>query len=173
MTNDKWKIDLKDKAEIPETLTLVLHRLAPLFEHLAIPDESGARVRCQLEVLRQLKAIRRTSFLTQSAKHAARSIEDELVENFFAARLTCNDNFDVHRDHVDAIFGTSKRAKITSDAKGLVGFRIHIEPRRSMKSRRDIRTNLRVLLSVDSLPCHSVLVRKGAHVELQRNAQSF
>ena len=59
MTNDKWKIDLKDKAEIPETLTLVLHRLAPLFEHLAIPDESGARVRCQLEVLSQLKAIRR------------------------------------------------------------------------------------------------------------------
>src|SRR3954464_9901220 len=87
----------------------IFYRLASLLEHFAVPDKSRARVRRQLKVLRQLKTVSRTCFLTESAEHAARSIEDKLVQNFFAARFAGNHSFDVHRNYVDTIFRTSKR----------------------------------------------------------------
>src|SRR5712691_2277623 len=108
------------------SLRLVLYGLASLLEHLAVPDESRARISCQLKVLRQLQAVSRASFLAQRAEHATRSVEDKLVENFLAARLAGDDDFDVHWNHVDAIFGTGQRAQVTSNAKRIVRFRIHV-----------------------------------------------
>src|SRR2546425_4460292 len=110
MSNDKWKIDQKTKTQ-NRTSRFVLNCLAPLFEHLAIPDETRARVRRQLEVLRQLQAIRRTCFLTQGAEHAPRRIEDEFVEHLLAPRLAGDYDFDIHRNYVDAVFWTCERAE--------------------------------------------------------------
>src|SRR6266540_3529785 len=125
MSNDKWKIDRTTKTQ-NRTSRLVLNRLSSLFEHLAIPNETRARVRRQLEVLRQLQAISWTCFLTQRAEHAARRIENEFVEHLFAPRLAGDDDFDIHRNHVDAIFGTCERAEITRDAKRLMRLGIHV-----------------------------------------------
>src|SRR6266699_3301773 len=104
MSNDKWKIIF---------LPFVLNRFPALLEHLAVPDESRARISRQLKVLRQLQAVSRASFLAERAEHATRSVKDKLVENFLAARLAGDDDFDVHRNHVDAIFGTGQRAQVT------------------------------------------------------------
>src|ERR1044072_1467130 len=68
-------------------LSFELPRLAPLLKHLAVPDEAGARVGGELELLRQLKAGRGASLLTERAEHAARGVEDELVEHLLLARL--------------------------------------------------------------------------------------
>src|SRR6267143_3807467 len=90
------------------SLRFVFHSLASLLKHLAVPDEARARISCQLKVLGQLQAVSRASFLAQRAEHATRSVEDKLVENFLAARLAGDDDFDVHRNHVDAIFETNQ-----------------------------------------------------------------
>ena len=88
----------------------VLNCLAALFEHFAVPDEASARVSCQFEILRQFQARRRTRFLTKSTEHAARRVEDKLVEHFLASWLAGNDDLDVHRKHVDAVFRAGDRA---------------------------------------------------------------
>src|SRR5690348_5922600 len=79
----------------------IFDSLAPLLKHLSIPDEACARVGRQLELLRQLKARGRASFLTQSAEHAARGVEDKFVQHFFAARLARDRNLDVHREDIN------------------------------------------------------------------------
>src|SRR5205814_10715819 len=58
-----------------------LARLAPLLKHLAVPDEAGARVRGEFELLRQFEARRRARLLAERAEHAARGVEDELVRS--------------------------------------------------------------------------------------------
>src|SRR5438552_13368526 len=137
MSNDKWKMDRKTSTQ-NRTSRFVFHCLAALLEHLAVPHESGARVRCQLEILRQLQAISRTCFLTQRAEHAARRIEDKFVKNLLAPRLAGDDDFDIHRNYVDAVFGTCERAEIACDAERVVRFGIHIQTRGAVKSRRHV-----------------------------------
>src|SRR6266446_965623 len=100
----------------PNRLRLVLNRFSSLLQHLAVPDKAGARIGGQLKVLSQFETISWAGLLTESAEHAARRIEDELVENFLAARLPGHDDFHVHGYDVDAIFGTGQRAQITGDA---------------------------------------------------------
>src|SRR6267143_1853995 len=104
----------------------VLNRFSALLKHLAVPDKAGARIGGQLKVLGQLETISWAGLLTKSAEHAARCIEDELVENFFAARFAGHHDFDVHGNNVDAIFRTGQRAKITGNAQRVVCFRIHV-----------------------------------------------
>src|ERR1700752_4946452 len=79
-------------------LRSVLNCFPSLFEHLAVPDKAGARIRGQLEVLRQLEAVRGTGFLTERTEHAARSIKNKFIQNFFAARLAGDHHLNVHRD---------------------------------------------------------------------------
>src|SRR5437764_7505395 len=67
-------------------LRLKLARLAPLLKHLAVPDEACARVCRKLELLREFEAGRRASLLAERAEHAARGVEDELVEDFLLDR---------------------------------------------------------------------------------------
>ena len=161
--------DLKTRHQ----LRFVLHRLASLLEHLAVPDKAGARIGGQLKVLGQLETISWAGLLTESAEHAARRIEDELVENFFAPRLAGHDDLDIHGNDVDAIFGTGQRAKITGDAKRVVRFRIHVQPRRAVKTRRHVRANRRILLSVNSLPRNRILGGQRTQIEFQGQAESF
>jgi len=111
---------------IGNVLARVLNRFPTLLEHLAIPDEARARVGGQFEVLCQLQTRRRTRFLAQSAEHAPRSVEDKFVEHFLAARLSGDDDLDVHRNHVDAIFGTRDRAEVAGDAERVMRVRIHV-----------------------------------------------
>src|SRR5881397_2108361 len=113
----------------------VFHCLASLLEHLAVPDETRARIGRQLEILRQLKTVSWTSFLAERAEHATRSIEDEFVENFFATRFAGDHHLDVHRNDVDAIFRTRQRAKVAGDAERVVRLGIHVESRRTVKTR--------------------------------------
>ena len=105
---------------------LVLNGFPPLLEHLSVPDEAGAGVSGQLEILRQLQAISRTCFLTEGAEHTARRVEDELIENFFAARLARNYNLNVHRNDIDTVLRTGQCAQIAGDTKRIVRFRIHV-----------------------------------------------
>src|SRR5687768_13807331 len=107
MKNDKWKIILR----------LVLHGLSSLFEHLAIPDETSARIGSEFKILCQLKTVCRTGFLTQGAEHATRSVEDKFVEHLFATRFARDGDLDVHRQHVDTVFRTRERAQIACDAE--------------------------------------------------------
>src|SRR5437870_10467935 len=107
-------------------LRLVLYSFPSLFQHFAVPYKTGARIGCQLEILRQLETVSRTSLLAQSAEHATRSIKDKLVEDFLAARLAGHDNFDIHGKDVDAVFGAGQRAKVASDAERVMRFRIHV-----------------------------------------------
>src|SRR5256884_1010346 len=158
MSNDKWKIDQKTKTQ-NRTSRFVLNCFPSLFEHLAVPHESGARVGCQLEILRQLQAISRTCLLTQRAEHAPRSVKDEFVEHLFAPRFAGDDDFDIHWNYVDAVFGTCERAEVTCDAERVVRLRIHIQPRRAVKSRRHVGTNFWILLGINSLTRNRVLVR--------------
>src|SRR6266404_4939104 len=113
----------------------VLDRLASLLEHLAVPNEAGARIGCQLKVLSQFQARSRAGLLAERTEHAARSVKDKFVEHFFLARLAGDDDLDVHRQYVYAIFRTSNRAKVAGDAKRVVRFRIHVESRRAMETR--------------------------------------
>src|SRR6185436_8732305 len=87
-------------------LACVLNRLSSLLEHLAVPNEAGARVSGEFEVLRQFQTRSRTRFLTKRTEHASRSVEDKLVQHFLAARLAGHHDLDVHRNHVDTIFRT-------------------------------------------------------------------
>src|SRR6266566_3655789 len=122
MSNDKWKMDQKTKTQ-NRTSRFVLNCFPSLLQHLAVPHESCARVGCQLEILRQLQAISRTCFLTQRAEHAARRVDDD---------------FDIHRNYVDTVFRTCERAEVACDAECVVRLRIHIQPRRAVKTRRDV-----------------------------------
>src|SRR5881397_1161493 len=73
----------------------------------------------------------------------------------------------------DAVAGkgiyTEQYPKVRPD----VAPRFHGAPRLNMESRRDIRTNLRILLSVNSLPCYGVLISERTDIELQCDAESF
>src|SRR5258706_14649948 len=80
----------------PNRLSFVLNCLPALLQHLAVPDKAGARIGGQLKVLSQFETISWAGLLTESAEHAARRIEDELVENFLAARLPGHADFHVH-----------------------------------------------------------------------------
>src|SRR5205085_1633590 len=153
-------------------LGFVLDRLAPLFQHLAIPDEAGARVGGEFKVLRQLKTCRRASLLTERAEHAARGVEDKLVEYLLLAPLAGDHDLYVHRDHVNAIFRTGERAEVAGDAERLVRLRVHVQPRRAMKTRRDFGAHLRILLRVDALARHRILVSQRAEVELERQLEA-
>src|SRR5687767_5609242 len=149
-------------------LSFELPRLAPLLKHLAVPDEAGARVGRQLELLRQLQAGRGARLLAERAEHAARGVEDELVEHLLLARLAADRHLDVHRDDVDAVLGARERAEVAGDAQRLVRLGVHVQPRRAVEARRDLRAHRRVLLGVDAEAAHRVLVRQRAEVELQR-----
>src|SRR6266850_373042 len=167
MSNGKWKMILESKP-----LRLVFNCFPALLEHLAVPDKARARVGGQLEILRQLETVSRTGLLTERAEHAARSIENEFVQHFFAARLAGHHYLNVHGNNVDAIFRTGQRAKVTRDAERIVRLRIHVQTRRAMKARRYIGTNFWILFGVDALPGYRIPVGQGAHVELQRQAES-
>src|SRR6266404_1120642 len=156
-----------------QCLAFVLHRLASLLEHFAVPDKAGARIGGQLKVLRQLEAVRRAGLLTEGAEHTTRRIENELVENFLAARLARHDDFDVHGYDIYAIFRTGQRAKITGDTQRVVRFRVHVQPRGAVKSRRHVRTHRRILLSVNALSRDRVFGRQRTQVEFQGQAESF
>ena len=67
--------------------TFVLNFLPALLKHLAIPNETSSRIGSEFKILRQLKTICRTGFLTERAEHASRSVEDKFVENFFRRGL--------------------------------------------------------------------------------------
>src|SRR2546423_14781139 len=151
----------------------VFNRLAPLLEHPAIPNESRARVGCQLKILRQLEAISGTRFLAQRAKHAARSVKDEFIENFLATGFARNNDFHVHRNHVDAIFRTRERAQVARDAKRVMRLRIHVQARRTMKPWRDIGSHFRILLGVDSLPGYCVSRSQRTDIKAQRHGHSL
>src|ERR1700733_7490224 len=58
-------------------LPSILRRLRTLLQHLAVPDRAFASVAGQLEILRQLQRVGRTSVLAQSAKHAAAQVVSE------------------------------------------------------------------------------------------------
>src|SRR5919206_3053120 len=149
-------------------LSFKLARLAPLLKHLAVPDEAGARVGRQFELLRQFKAGRRASLLAERAEHTARGVEDELVEDLLLARLAGDHHLDVHRDDIDAVLGAGQRAEVAGDAEALVRLRVHVQTRGAVEARRHLRTHLRVLLGVDAEAAHRVLVGQRAEVELQR-----
>src|SRR5437764_6830971 len=51
-------------------LCFVLDRLASLLQHLAIPDEAGARVGGEFKVLRQFETRGRARLLAERAEHA-------------------------------------------------------------------------------------------------------
>src|ERR1700687_5640663 len=153
--------------------SFVLHGFAALLEHLALPNKAGERVGGQLEILRQLETVSRTCLLTERAEHATRSIENEFVQHFLAARLARHHHLNVHGNNVDAIFRTGQRAKVTRDAERIVRLRIHVQTRRAMKARRYIGTNLWILFGVDALPGYRIPVGQGAYAELQRQAEAF
>src|SRR5204863_7340627 len=86
---------------ITHYLRFVFNRFPALFEHFPVPDKSGARIGRQFEILRQFQTISRTCFLAERTEHASRSVENEFVEDFLAARLAGDDDLDVQRNHVD------------------------------------------------------------------------
>src|SRR5215218_2491627 len=149
-------------------LSFELARLAPLLKHLAVPDEAGARVGGELELLRQLQAGRGARLLAERAEHAARGVEDELVEHLLLARLAADRHLDVHRDDVDAVLGAGQRAEVAGDAQRLVRLRVHVQTRRAVEARRHLRPDGRVLLGVDAVAAHRVPARQRADVVLQR-----
>jgi hypothetical protein len=156
---------------IGNDLACVLHRLSPLLEHFAVPHKARARIGGELEVLRQLQTRSGTGFLAERAEHAARSIEDKLVEHFLLTRLARHDDLDVHRDYVDTVFRTGNRAKITGDTKRVVRFRIHVQARRAMKTRRHVGTDFRILLGVNSLARNGVFINERAEIVFQRKRE--
>src|ERR1043165_6762044 len=172
LATDYWLPATNSSFIIPHSsfpfLCFKLLRLAPLLQHLSVPDEAGARVGRQLELLRQLQAGRRAGFLAERAEHTARGVEDELVEDFLLARLAGDLDLDVHRDHVDAVFGAGERAEVAGDAQRLVRLRVHVQARRAVEARRDDGPHRRILLGVDAEPLDRVLVRQRAEVVLQR-----
>src|SRR5215218_5572642 len=172
MMNDKSQAAFNSSFIIPHSsfpfLRFKLPRLAPLLQHLAVPDEARARVGRELELLRELKAGGGARLLAERAEHAARGVEDELVEHLLLARLARDRDLDVHRDNVYAVLRARERAEVASDAQRLVRLRVHVEPRSAVPARRDLRADGRVLLGVDAEAAHGVLVRERAEVELQR-----
>src|SRR6267142_2149833 len=126
-------------------LTFVLHRLASLLKHLAIPNKSRARIGRQLKVLCQLETRGRTSFLTESTEHATRRVENEFVQYFLTSRFAGYHDLDVHRQHVYAIFGAGQRTEVAGDAERVMSFGIHVQTRRPVKTRRNVGTNFRIL----------------------------
>src|SRR6185295_20211911 len=70
----------------------VLDSFPALFKHLAIPNKACTRIGGQFEVLRQLQARGRAGFLAERAKHAARCVEDKLVQHFLFTRFAGDDD---------------------------------------------------------------------------------
>jgi hypothetical protein len=149
--------------EIDNKLAFVLHSLAALLEHLAVPDKAGTRIGGQFKVLRQLKTISWAGFLTESTEHTTRRVEDELIENFFVSLFVGNVSLYVLMDVVVCFFYS----------KLVVLFRINIQPPRAVETWRDVRANRRILLRIDSFTGHRVPVGQRTYIELQRQAESF
>jgi len=95
------------------------------------------------------REIRRTGLLTESAEHAARRIEVNSSRTFFAARLAATPPQHPWNDVYQ--FRQAQRAKITSMAKRVVCFRIHVQSARR-ETRRHVGTHRRILLGVNPLP---------------------
>ena len=105
----------------------------------------------ELEALRQLEAIGRTSFRAQIAKHASRRVEDEGSQYLLLVYFVAVANLAAYRAYLDAIDRTGQRAKIARDAERRSIFRIQIQPGRATKPLRHARRLERILFGIDSL----------------------
>ena len=133
-------------------LAFVLRRLRALFQRLAVPYPSLARVAGELEILGEFQRIRRARILAQPAEHAAAQIVGKVGE-FLAAGLFVS----FARNH-DQMLGTRQRAQITRDAHGLVRVRVHVEPWRTSVTLGYLRPLQWILLGVNLF---GILVAEG------------
>ena len=115
-------------------------RLVAFFQCCLVEDHAFAVVKCDLEVLRQLQRIGRTSFGAQAAEHAAAQVVAPRNRLF---ALGCRVALALHYDQ---LLRAGQRAQVANDAHRFAALRIDLQAWQSAVALVHNRTVQRILL---------------------------